>query len=92
MIRQIFTLAILFIAAFISLAFSQNELQLDPSQVSFHVTDPPNTYDADSPVRVSIRSSTDWSISCIAEVLAFDGNIIPLDRTLLKRRERTINP
>jgi len=92
MSRQIFTLAILFITAFISLAFSQNELQLDPSQVSFHATDPPNAYDADSPVRVSIRSSTDWSISCIAEVLAFDGNVIPLDRTLIKKEGEEFQP
>ena len=85
MSRQIFILAILFINAFISLTFSQNELQLAPSQISFHATDPPNAYDADSPVRVSIRSSTAWSISCLAEVLAFDGNVISLDRILIKK-------
>ena len=50
MSKQIFTWVILFIITFINLAFAQNELQFEPSQDSFHLTNPPNFYDVNSTI------------------------------------------
>ena len=51
MSKQIFTWVILFFITFFNLVFTQNELQLEPVQDSFHLTHPSNSYNANSTIR-----------------------------------------
>ena len=85
MIKQIYMLTLICICSFLNFVYSQYSLLLDPSQAFFQIKVPPNFYDADSPVRVSINSAEEWSISCIVEILLFENNIISHDRILMKK-------
>lgn len=86
----IFILVALFHAAF------ADTVILEPSEISIQVPTPPKyppeDFQANAAVRVTIEAPSDWSLSCLYEALSDGSHLIPGDRFFVKKQGEDFVP